>query len=116
MVKPPVLNYMFRTRRYWVLGLLVLAGMALAVGSGDVLTGSSGGMPVTALLSLWPLWLTLVPAVAAFALAAKGMGWAPDWDVTLAGQAFVAYGLVGAGVLGWLWYRHRQRPRRPRQV
>ncbi|WP_281438442.1 hypothetical protein [Synechococcus sp. C9] len=112
MVKPPVFNYIFRTRRYWVLGLLVLAGMALAVGSEEVLTGSSGWMPLTALVSLWPLWLTLVPAVAAFSLAVKGMGWAPELDVTLAGQAFLAYGLVGAGVLGWLWYRHR----RPGQV
>jgi len=105
MVKSPVLNYMFRTRRFWLLGLLVLAGMALAVGSEELLTGSSGWMPMTALLGLWPLWLTLVPAVAAFSLAVKGMGWAPDLDMTLAGQALVAYGFVGAGVLGWLWYR-----------
>jgi hypothetical protein len=116
MVRSPVLNYLFRTRKFWLLGLLVLVGAALSVGAGEVLAGGSTGMPVTALLTLWPLWLTLVPAVAAFSLAVKGMGWAPDWDVTLAGQAFVAYGLVGAGVVGWLWYRQRQRSRRPRRV
>ncbi|APB34723.1 hypothetical protein GlitD10_2389 [Gloeomargarita lithophora Alchichica-D10] len=114
MVRPAMLSYILRTRKFWLLGLLVLAGMALAVGSGEVLATGMGGMPVTAMLTLWPVWLTLVPAVAALSLAAKGMGWAPDLDMTLAGQVVVVYGLLGAGVVGWLW--HRRRSRRPRQV
>ncbi|MEN9218479.1 MAG: hypothetical protein Q6J33_05660 [Gloeomargarita sp. DG_2_bins_126] len=105
--KPRILDYVFRTRKFWLLGLLVLAGMVLALGAEEMLTGKSVGMPLTLVLTLWPFWLTLVPSVAAFSLAVKGMGWAPDWDVTLAGQALAAYGLLGAGVVGWWWYRRR---------
>ncbi|MEN9216296.1 MAG: hypothetical protein Q6K90_03100 [Gloeomargarita sp. HHBFW_bins_162] len=114
MVKRPVLYYILRTRKIWLLGLLVVAGMALAVGSGEVLAGHTSWVPVTAWVGLWPLWLTSVPAVAAVALAMKGMGWVPQLEMTLVGQALAAYGLVGAGVVGWLWYRRRSR--RPRQV
>ncbi len=116
MLRMPVFHYIFRTRKFWLLGLLVLAGASLAVGAGEVWAEGSGWMPLAAVVNLWPVWLTLVPAVAALSLAVKGMGWAPDWEVTLAGQAFLAYGLVSAGVVGWLWYRQRRRSRRPRQV
>ena len=115
MVKSSLWRYALRTRKFWWLGLLV-AGMALAVGAGEMLELQPAGMPWLEMgLRLWPLWVTAAPAVAAWALAAKGMGWAPDWEVTLVGQAVMAYGLVGAGMLSWLWYRHRRRSRRLRK-
>jgi hypothetical protein len=111
MVTPPFLRYVLRTRKFWVLGLLVLGGMALAWETSEMVALK----PVSLLgagLTLWPLWLMTVPAVAALAWAAKGMGWVPDWDVTAAGRALVAYGLVGVGILAWLRYGRRSQPAR----
>ena len=111
MVTPPFLRYVLRTRKFWVLGLLVLGGMALAWETSEIVALK----PVSLLgagLTLWPLWLMTVPAVAALALAAKEMGWAPDWDVTVAVRACVAYALVGMGMLGWWRYGRRSRPLR----
>jgi len=111
MVTPPFLRYVLRTRKFWVLGLLVLGGMALAWETSEMVALK----PVSLLgagLTLWPLWLMTVPAVAALALAAKEMGWAPDWDVTVAVRACVAYALVGVGILAWLRYGRRSQPAR----
>jgi hypothetical protein len=111
MVTPPFLRYVLRTRKFWVLGLLVLGGMALAWETSEIVALK----PVSLLeagLTLWPVLLMTVPAVAALAWAAKGMGWVPDWDVTAAGRALVACGLVGVGILAWWRYGRRSRPAR----
>ncbi|WP_448380113.1 hypothetical protein [Gloeomargarita sp.] len=111
MVKPSLWRYVVRTRKFWLVGLLVVAGMALSVGAGEMLELPPAGMPWLGMgLHLWPLWVMAAPAVAAWAWAAKGMG----WEVTLAGQAVMASGLVGAGMLSWLWYRQRSRRLRER--
>ena len=113
MVTPPFLRYVLRTRKFWVLGLLVLGGMALAWETSEIVALKPAGMPLLeAGLTLWPVLLMTVPAVAALAWAAKGMGWVPDWDVTAAGRALVAYGLVGVGILAWLRYGRRSQPAR----
>jgi len=113
MVTPPFLRYVLRTRKFWVLGLLVLGGMALAWETSEIVALKPAGMPLLeAGLTLWPVLLMTVPAVAALALAAKEMGWAPDWDVTVAVRACVAYALVGVGILAWLRYGRRSQPAR----
>lgn len=100
---------MLRTRKYWLLGLLVLMGALAAVGADAVMTSGEQGWPLTASAMLGPLGLSLVPAIALVLVVCQALGWLPDGVLGWAAPVGVVYGLVGVGLLGWLGYRRWRR-------
>ncbi|MCS6782494.1 MAG: hypothetical protein RMI89_10675 [Gloeomargarita sp. SKYBB_i_bin120] len=98
-------KYILRTRKVWLLGLLMLVGLLGAIGAEQGLAGQEFEWP----LALWPLGFTLIPAVTIVLALLQGLGWLPDGMLGWVAPLGMVYGLVGVGLLGWLGYRRWRR-------
>ncbi|MEN9207487.1 MAG: hypothetical protein Q6L50_04070 [Gloeomargarita sp. GMQP_bins_120] len=99
-------KYVLRTRKFWLLGLLAVAGALATVGTDAVLTGWGHDLP---LMTATTLGLTCIPALALVLVIGQVLGWLPDGFLGWAAPVGVIYGLVGVGLLGWWGYRRWQR-------